>query len=681
LETLAVRASRWLGSLQVAVLLLSLFAVVLVVGTIVESWYDGKIAQQLVYKTWWFTGLLVVLGVNIFFAAVKKCDFSGWSAPAPPGQSGVLDTISRLWPWKKHQTGFLITHVGLLTLVSGGILNSLGGTDAMMATVDTDNPRFAGAGSHSTSSIFDRDISLIRIRLPHHPEKDKVYTFPFQPGPTCWKADEYLQPKLDTLAGILNVLAHPLPRTWETDLNNGARLEVLNYYPTVRQEPFGPARSGDQGFPAIKFELFNPRFGRDQQWIAYHNDEDRIYRPGGPRGPAMVEFLARDCPSELIREFQSPPAPDEVGAKGQLVLFLGGEKFSFDVNKHLDVATSPLGNSGWSLRIQEYLADIKEKNETPANPAILLELLGPQGQKARLAADAHRPAEVMGTLPDKLKNLRIWYHPPDYRYSETSVRGLLQFVTDQDGKIHFRTFNSSKGSFALEKAGTTGKGQKRLSIWQAMDFQFRITEYLPNAGQEPVPEDRRLGLEDEMNTPPAIRCRLTYKNNSKDFWVTKSDSKFTNVTVENEPFAIGFNSYIRKLDFEITLLRAEQTSDPGTGQAATYSSFVELTDKRANVFAEPRVITMNQPLDWDGYKLYQSGYTALGMDPDTNRPVNQSVFTVARDPGLWLKYAGSTMLALGIACMFYMKAYFFKPRGRARLATNTLSNGQAGKEN
>jgi hypothetical protein len=86
-------------------------------------------------------------------------------------------------------------------------------------------------------------------------------------------------------------------------------------------------------------------------------------------------------------------------------------------------------------------------------------------------------------------------------------------------------------------------------------------------------------------------------------------------------------------------------------------------------------------LDWDGYKLYQSGYTALGMDPDTNRPVNQSVFTVARDPGLWLKYAGSTMLALGIACMFYMKAYFFKPRGRARLATNTLSNGQAGKEN
>jgi hypothetical protein len=32
------------------------------------------------------------------------------------------------------------------------------------------------------------------------------------------------------------------------------------------------------------------------------------------------------------------------------------------------------------------------------------------------------------------------------------------------------------------------------------------------------------------------------------------------------------------------------------------------------------------------------------------------------DPGMWFKYAGSAMLALGIACMFYMRAYFFKRR-------------------
>jgi hypothetical protein len=37
---------------------------------------------------------------------------------------------------------------------------------------------------------------------------------------------------------------------------------------------------------------------------------------------------------------------------------------------------------------------------------------------------------------------------------------------------------------------------------------------------------------------------------------------------------------------------------------------------------------------------------------------------VAHDPGLWFKYAGSVLLVLGIATMFWMRAYFFRPRHR-----------------
>jgi hypothetical protein len=42
-----------------------------------------------------------------------------------------------------------------------------------------------------------------------------------------------------------------------------------------------------------------------------------------------------------------------------------------------------------------------------------------------------------------------------------------------------------------------------------------------------------------------------------------------------------------------------------------------------------------------------------------------STFSVARDPGRLLKYAGSLMICLGIAMMFYMRAYFFKARSRS----------------
>src|SRR6516165_10039171 len=69
LEVVVVKMSRWLGSLQMAVVLLLLFAFVLAIGTMVESWYSGQAAQELVYRTWWFTLLLALLGVNIFFAA------------------------------------------------------------------------------------------------------------------------------------------------------------------------------------------------------------------------------------------------------------------------------------------------------------------------------------------------------------------------------------------------------------------------------------------------------------------------------------------------------------------------------------------------------------------------------------------------------------------------------------
>ena len=47
---------------------------------------------------------------------------------------------------------------------------------------------------------------------------------------------------------------------------------------------------------------------------------------------------------------------------------------------------------------------------------------------------------------------------------------------------------------------------------------------------------------------------------------------------------------------------------------------------------------------------------------------SSSIFSVAYDPGRPLKYAGSLMVCLGITTMFYMKAYFFKPRKR-RVAT------------
>ena len=660
LEAGVVYVARRLGSLQVAVFSLSIFAVVLIIGTVIESWYDGKVAQQLVYRTWWFSGLLGLLGVNIFFAAAKK------------------------WPWKKYQTGFLITHVGLLTMVAGGLLNSLGGTDAQMPVVDSDDPKyFSSRGPHTSSEMIDQEVSKIKVRQPHK-DREKVAEYDFQPGPFVWRDDEYIQAHSDRLAGLLNFLAHPLPRNWEADLGGGARLEVLNSYPHCKEEQFGPARSADApSFPAIQLQLASSRAGQiPDRWVAYHEGDEVL-----SLGPAMVEFLARDLPPDLLEEFREPPRPGQTGRRGQLVIYISGRRFSFDVAEGLKGDPQPLGDTGWRVKFFDF-AKGKEQRDVIANPAAAFELQGPRNQELRLGIRARKPAElIQGHASADTANIRVWYHPPDYRYGNDNARGLLQFVTAKDGRIYYRSFNSSKGAFNFETSGTVEKGDRPQPIWEGMNWKFQISNYLPNAEAGPyfIPVNRRLGLEDGR-TPPAIRCRLSVGKDSREFWLAKqfilnkSEASLKPLEVAGTAFEIGYTSFTRSLDFEIALLRAETTTDKGTGHPATYTSYVLLTDKAKNINGEPRVITMNQPLDHNGFKLYQSGLNPVEMDED-EKPVNQSVFTVSKDPGLWLKYAGSTMLALGIACMFYMKAYFFKPRGKSRPAANAPAGRVAAREN
>ena len=108
-------------------------------------------------------------------------------------------------------------------------------------------------------------------------------------------------------------------------------------------------------------------------------------------------------------------------------------------------------------------------------------------------------------------------------------------------------------------------------------------------------------------------------------------------------------------------------ASPGTARAAHYQSDVVVT-AGPGARAEHR-ISMNEPLQQGGFKVYQTSYRPL-LDPQTfepvvdreGRPLSVSGLTLARDPGLWFKYAGSGLLVLGIATMFGMRAYFFKPR-------------------
>jgi ResB-like family protein len=80
---------------------------------------------------------------------------------------------------------------------------------------------------------------------------------------------------------------------------------------------------------------------------------------------------------------------------------------------------------------------------------------------------------------------------------------------------------------------------------------------------------------------------------------------------------------------------------------------VRVVDLQRNV-DESCEISMNEPLTHRQFTFYQSGFNESGHSQAV------SVLNVAHDPGRPLKYAGSLMICLGIAIMFYMRAYFFR---------------------
>ncbi|MCA9266983.1 MAG: hypothetical protein KDA41_00855, partial [Planctomycetales bacterium] len=70
--------------------------------------------------------------------------------------------------------------------------------------------------------------------------------------------------------------------------------------------------------------------------------------------------------------------------------------------------------------------------------------------------------------------------------------------------------------------------------------------------------------------------------------------------------------------------------------------------------------------NFDGpYEPGSNEYTALVPPTATPDDLYASVLTVNYDPGRWIRNIGCLLIVAGISTMFYMRAYFFKPRRRS----------------
>jgi hypothetical protein len=683
---------RALASLKLAVVLISASAVVLAWATFVEREYGTKAVHFGIYGTWWFAGLVFLLGLNVLCAAAIR------------------------FPWKKYQTGFVITHAGILVLLSGCWLSWLGGIDAQMpifeqtaarrAFVDTQHFELAVYGSAPESGI-DATPEMIRI--------------PFVAGPFNWNDYE----RLSWFPWRLSRRDRGV--VYDRD---GVRLEVLDYLsdsksaavPPLKlqvrtragKQPAAPAdakaspasppapapqgtAAGPEAWQSVELSIqdaSNPQ--------ASHRRMGLGARQQLPSGQQIVFWVAGSQAETDAFLNSRPEGP--LGSKGQIVLYVGGKRHVFPLDSFAPGSRVPLGDTGLQVELVELDSRFW---------GVSLRVIAPGEKPQRLMLLADYPEF---SLQDKEHGIigTYWREGGPAPASEAgppepgALRGIgrprIDVVQGVDGQLYYRAWKSPQveALAPLPRDGTpcvAFAGSQEQLTWRVEEF---TPHDRPGETVQAVPFSAK--KESNRKVRRAL-VELTVDESSERFWldglemnqfefpprdhqrkVVYGNGRRAAVMLANDEITVGFR--VRLLNFNRKL-------DPGTSMASHYSSKVTFLaddgkppdpndfgkDDDTEVLRKDVLITLNEPVSFSdprsrrSYRLFQESFAGPWRPGDeqfdqivpAGNPLDQlfvSFLTVNYDPGRGLKYTGSLLIVAGVGIVFYMRAYFFRRRGR-----------------
>jgi hypothetical protein len=676
---------RWLlglyefcASLKLAVILLTSAALVLASATFVESRMGLRAVHYAIYGTWWFTLLNALLALNIFCAAAIR------------------------YPWKRHQTGFVITHIGLLTLMFGMLLSRRGGIDAQMPVFE-DHTAYR---AYEDSEHFE--LTIEPAAQGSGERNVEVVTVPFTAGPFNW--DELRE---------LPWFPWRLAKRDQGVLfdQDGIKLELLDYYSDSREIDV----------PAVTLALSTPRMtrqgadGRETQtpesWVPVSlsvRPAGAGYRQSRPFGIGSREMMGggqlvywlAGSDAEVQSFLQSQPE-GAIGPQGQVVLFAGGQRFPLDVESQVGKGPIPLGDAGVTVELKEYFANAQLKSD-PDEEGIHLSQ-GSTGEAQRPAVELlvtrgdEKPERMVlfANLPEVSQQAyragvfgNYWFDHGE-KSSEQLLRGeggsRIDVVTGPDGKLYYRYWNRHEVVVAAElpEDGTPVDAFKMPIAQLQLKVEKHVASNEPGRKVLPLPFNA-----DQVaaSSNRAAQVRLTVDGTSEEFWIVGPPAEVEQSPrppfrreVAGKDRTVALRMPLDEVDvgFRVRLRDFERKLDPGTSQPSHYSSIVDFVDRQDDrkEFEEKILITMNAPVDFSdpqtgrSYRLFQEAFRgpfAQGSEVyeryyhgDTADHHYMSILTVNYDPGRGVKYLGCLLIVAGIVTMFYMRAYFFKPTDRS----------------
>jgi hypothetical protein len=649
---------EFFASLKLAVVLLAVLIVAAIAGTIYESSFDAKIARAYIYGAPWFNLWLVLLGANLACSALSR------------------------WPWRKHHVAFLITHLGIITLLIGSLIGRIWGVEG-------------------TITLFKGDPPTNRLLVNEH------------------------QLRVHDVDGIVKgypaeFLHHPPTPQHPRDLGllaSGARLQIVDYAPAIEGK-LNPKPVSGGGGPAVHFTIATAMMNQHlESWLLADDPENGKFSMGlanielkrgiAPSGPIEQNAAESRDPStslgmtELEESiFAFSKAPDEQighvrkggstgakvrltapenGNKGQVIISTGDKEATFDVaeNVRRDV---PIVNTPFSLRIENYWPDFRIENgkpsslsDQPNNPAVLVTIHGkgvpvtaaetnPHGSGKELAAKGGPPA-----MPAP---------------GEETTNHLTLFVADA-GTITYelasRKNGKSSGKIDLNKPLSTGWADWQLAVDKTMASAQPQMDFTPlKSGQASTASAAAADL------PDGVQVRVQQNGETVERWtpagwqIAIPIGQGTDSPRRTSPsptmFVYGWKTV--SLPIGLELLDFEVKRNEGSDSPAGFKSTLRV------VTADGETATgscwMNNPFSFPGnwwrtwtgltYKISQASWNPENL--------NQSTVQILRDPGWLLKWIGSLLVVIGVFMMFYLQPYRKQTEGEPITPTSAMPNEQ-----
>ena len=236
--------------------------------------------------------------------------------------------------------------------------------------------------------------------------------------------------------------------------------------------------------------------------------------------------------------------------------------------------------------------------------------------------------------------------------------GEVPALMTAENEIYLTPLNADKVQYTIRnkdskkptRSGTLEIGQLVQTGW--MGLELRLLDYIPSAVEEY--EVTSLAKPNPLTTS-AIKIR--YNDIVK--WLVLND--VVKLFGSDKAYLLSYQNRRLALGFDLKLNKFEIQRYQGTMRAMQYSSDVEAiatTQGVAQVNVDQQYIqkvsqkiSMNEPLKFMGYTIYQASFQEDGQ---TGQPI-ASVFSINQDPGRWIKYMGCLIFSLGVVWLFYQR--------------------------